>query len=99
MVRGANLGELDAAVRDAARVGAPDRYISALLAPKSVRAELIALGAFSAEIEKIPLTVSEPHLGEVRIQWWRWIGPWLGAVARREPHGRFVANRIGSQKY
>ena len=70
MAGGANIGELDAAVRDAARAGAPDRYLAALLAPRDVRADLIALAAFSAELEKIPLTVSEPHLGEIRIQWW-----------------------------
>jgi 15-cis-phytoene synthase len=57
--------------RVTARAGAPDRYVSALLAPRTVRDDLITLAAFSAEIEKIPLQVSEPHLGEIRIQWWR----------------------------
>jgi 15-cis-phytoene synthase len=57
--------------RATARAGAPDRYVAALLAPRAVRDDLIVLAAFSAEIEKIPLQVSEPHLGEIRIQWWR----------------------------
>ncbi|MEQ1651102.1 MAG: squalene/phytoene synthase family protein [Hyphomicrobium sp.] len=61
----------DQAVRDAARSGAADRYLSALLAPRSVRADLIALAAFSSEIEKIAMQVTEPHLGEIRTQWWR----------------------------
>ncbi len=34
-----------------------------------------------------------------RIQWRRWIGCWLGAVARRDTHGRFATDRIGSQRY
>jgi 15-cis-phytoene synthase len=59
------------AVRNAAREGAPDRYLAALLAPKRARDDLITLAAFCAEIEKIALQVSEPHLGEIRIQWWR----------------------------
>ena len=58
-------------IRATARDGAPDRYVAALLAPHAVRGDLIALAAFSAEIEKIPRQVSEPHLGEIRVQWWR----------------------------
>ena len=58
-------------VRATARAGSPDRYLSALLAPPVVRDDLIALAAFSAEIEKIPRLVSDPHLGEIRVQWWR----------------------------
>lgn len=61
----------DDIVRTAARGGAPDRYLAALLAPKAVRRDLIALAAFAAEIDKISDTVSEPHLGEIRLQWWR----------------------------
>jgi 15-cis-phytoene synthase len=59
------------AVRNAARSGAPDRYLAALLAPRTVRNDLIALAAYAAEIEKIPQLVSDPHIGEIRIQWWR----------------------------
>jgi 15-cis-phytoene synthase len=58
-------------IRSVARDGAPDRYVAALLAPRAVRDDLITLAAFAAEIEKIPLQVSEPQLGEIRIQWWR----------------------------
>lgn len=58
-------------VRDIARTGAPDRYLAALLAPRLVRDDLIALNAYAAEIEKIPQLVSDPHIGEIRIQWWR----------------------------
>jgi phytoene synthase len=58
-------------VREAARHGAPDRYLSALLAPRRERADLVTLAAFAAEIEKIPQQISDPHIGEIRIQWWR----------------------------
>ena len=59
------------AVRDAARQGEPDRYVAALLAPIEVRADLIALAAFSADVRAIPAGVTEPMIGEIRLQWWR----------------------------
>jgi 15-cis-phytoene synthase len=58
-------------VRNIARTGAPDRYLAALLAPRPAQNDLIALAAYAAEIEKIPQLVSDPHIGEIRIQWWR----------------------------
>ena len=48
-----------------------DRYISALLAPLDRRMDLMLLYAFDAELARIPLTVTEPMLGEIRLQWWR----------------------------
>lgn len=48
-----------------------DRYLSALLAPRAVRDDLITLAAFSAEVQRIAEHISEPMLGEIRIQWWR----------------------------
>ena len=47
-----------------------DRYLSALLAPEASRAHLMALYAFNAEISRIAGQVSEPQLGEIRLQWW-----------------------------
>lgn len=58
-------------VRESARTLEPDRYLASLLAPKTVRSDLMALAAFTAEINKIPLVVSDPHLAEIRLQWWR----------------------------
>jgi 15-cis-phytoene synthase len=58
-------------VRDAARAGDLDRYLAALLAPRRVRGDLIALTAFLGEIARIPEAVSEPMMGEIRLQWWR----------------------------
>lgn len=49
----------------------PDRFIAGLFAPAERRAELWALYAFAHEIAKTARAVSEPMLGEIRLQWWR----------------------------
>ncbi len=49
----------------------PDRYLTARLAPNNARASLMALYAFNAELARIPDLVTEPALGEMRLQWWR----------------------------
>ena len=49
----------------------PDRYLTARFAPRHARASLMALYAFNAELTRIPGIVSEPALGEFRLQWWR----------------------------
>jgi phytoene synthase len=48
-----------------------DRYLSSLFAPDDKRPHLLALYAFSAEVSRIRAAVSEPHLGLIRLQWWR----------------------------
>ncbi|MFA5957853.1 squalene/phytoene synthase family protein [Hyphomicrobium sp.] len=59
------------AVRASARAHAPDRFYSALFAPAETRDDLIALAAFTGEIERISRQVSEASLGEIRVAWWR----------------------------
>jgi phytoene synthase len=54
-----------------AREGEPDRYFAALLGPRGVRNDLIALAALTAEIHRIPRAAMDPHLAEIRLQWWR----------------------------
>ncbi len=49
----------------------PDRYLTALMAPRRVRKSLMALFAFNTELARIPSLVTEPALGEFRLQWWR----------------------------
>ena len=61
----------DAVVDEAARANALDRYLAARLAPKGVRRDLIALAAFVGEVSRVVGTVSEPMIGEMRLQWWR----------------------------
>lgn len=50
----------------------PDRFATALFAPDGDRREaLMALYAFNTEVAKVRETVSEPMIGEIRLQWWR----------------------------
>jgi hypothetical protein len=52
------------AVAAAARLGEFDRYLAALLAPPSARADLLALAAFASEVARVPFIVTgEPAIG------------------------------------
>lgn len=57
--------------RDIVRRQDPDRYLMALLAPERQRGAFLAVYAFNAEISRIRESVSEPMLGQMRLQWWR----------------------------
>ncbi|MGL4397944.1 MAG: squalene/phytoene synthase family protein [Hyphomicrobium sp.] len=70
MIKSATAAEMDQ-VRRAARAGEADRYTAALLAPRAVRDALITLAAAASDVARIGMTVHEPHLAEIRIQWWR----------------------------
>jgi phytoene synthase len=48
-----------------------DRFQTALFAPARSRESLFALYAFNYEIARVRETVSEPVLGQIRLQWWR----------------------------
>ncbi len=54
------------ALRDADR----DRWLACLFAPEAARPHLFALYAFNAEVARIREHVSQPILGEMRLQWW-----------------------------
>jgi phytoene synthase len=60
----------DGYIRDLVKQGDQDRYWAGLLAAEPVRADLFALYAFNLELARIPDQVSEPQLGEIRLQWW-----------------------------
>ena len=49
----------------------PDRRMAALFAPPEIRGRLFALYAFYHEIAKVPDTVSEGVIGEMRLAWAR----------------------------
>jgi len=53
------------------RRGDPVRFRTALFAAPKAREGLFALYAFNLEIAKIAPMVSEPMIGEIRLQWWR----------------------------
>jgi phytoene synthase len=48
-----------------------DRWLGAHYAEGKLRAQLFALYALRHEIGRVPAQVSEPPLGEIRLQWWR----------------------------
>lgn len=48
-----------------------DRSWSTLFAPSGAQDGLIALYAFNSELDHISAVVSEPMVGQIRLQWWR----------------------------
>src|SRR5437868_8779988 len=65
----------------------PDRYQTALFAPAERREALLALYAFNYEIARVRETVSEPMLGQIRLQWWREVldAVYAGMPLRQHP--------------
>jgi NADH dehydrogenase [ubiquinone] 1 alpha subcomplex assembly factor 6 len=49
----------------------PDRFFCTLFAASEKREALFALYAFNHELARVAESVSEPMLGEIRLQWWR----------------------------
>lgn len=52
------------------RAGDYDRFLTVLFAPVERRAALVALIGFNLEIARIRDLVTEPMLGQIRLQWW-----------------------------
>jgi phytoene synthase len=48
-----------------------DRYLTGLLAREHLRGDLFALYAFNYEVAKTAETVTQPVMGQIRLQWWR----------------------------
>lgn len=48
-----------------------DRFVATLFADPAHREALFALTAFHVELANIRAAVTEPHLGLIRLQWWR----------------------------
>ena len=61
----------DTAVSDGLREDDHDRFLLSLMAPSPTDRHLVALYAFNSELAKTRAIVSEPMLGEIRLQWWR----------------------------
>jgi phytoene synthase len=79
-----------AEVRRVARQFDYNRYLAALLAPAPARDGLLAIAAFHGEISRIPVSVAEPTIAAIRLQWWRdqlddaaWDGPPVVHALRR----------------
>jgi phytoene synthase len=74
---------LDEQVRAADR----DRWLSSrFVADERLRADLIALYAFEAELMAIPTRVTQPLLAEMRYVWWREQMDWVFAGVARKGH-------------
>jgi phytoene synthase len=97
---------LDPHVVDVVRRQNRGRFVAAHFAPATERMGLIALLALQGELARVPATVSEPVLGQMRLQWWRdfvatvWDGgtppaghPVACAVARLRPQVEGAALR------
>lgn len=61
--------DLDAIATDL-READPLRFGASLAAPPAARGRLWTLYALHHELARIPFSVSEPMLGEIRLQWW-----------------------------
>lgn len=72
----------------ALRAGDRDRYLCALLTPENARAAVAALYAFNLELARIRELITEPMMGEVRLQWWRDL---IGGDARGEARANPIA--------
>lgn len=48
-----------------------DRFLSSRFAPKTARDALTVLYGFHYELARIKSTVSDSHLGQIRLTWWR----------------------------
>ncbi len=59
-----------------------ERYLSIQLAPPSLRADLLAICAFSMEILSIRNKIKDPSMGLLRIYWWKDI---LKKIENRDP--------------
>jgi len=81
------------------RRGDKDRWLTALFAREGpARNALMALYAWNLELARIPDTVSEPLLGQMRLQWWReTVEGILADAPRRQPIARALhrAVRLG----
>lgn len=82
--------DLRAMIADSAISNEPDRYLTALLSPLPERDDLITLAAYLGEIRRIPLSVNEAALGEIRLQWWR-------DVLEAGPQGGLSGNPIADE--
>ena len=66
-----------------------DRFQTTLFAPAPQRAALCALYAFNYEIARVREIVTEPMLGQIRLQWWREVI--AAAFAGEPPRQHLVA--------
>jgi phytoene synthase len=74
-----------------------DRYQTVLFAPAARREALFALYAFNYEIARVRESVTQPMLGQIRLQWWREniAAAFEGGPVRHHPVAEALAAVIG----
>src|SRR5215471_3972645 len=74
-----------------------DRYQTVLFAPAARREALFALYAFNYEIARVRESVTQPMLGQIRLQWWREniAAAFEGGPIRHHPVAEALAAAIG----
>ncbi|MBL4602857.1 MAG: squalene/phytoene synthase family protein [Emcibacteraceae bacterium] len=70
-----------------------NRFLVTLFAPADVREDLFALFSFNHEVAKIREAVSEPMLGEIRLQWWREA---IEGIVENKPRNHEVVLPLGT---
>ncbi len=70
-----------------------DRYLADLFAPEAVRRHLLALHAFNVEVARVREVVSDPNLGEIRLQFWQ---DGLQAEGAGHPVGQALAETMAT---
>lgn len=75
-----------------------DRYLCALFAPEQDRRRLSALYAFNLEIARVREAVSEPIIGQMRLQWWRdALGEFATGTIRTHPVAQALARALAER--
>lgn len=77
-----------------------DRYQTALFAPADRREALFALYAFNQEVARVREIVTQPMLGQIRLQWWREVidAAYAGTPPRRHQVAMPLAAAIGQHR-
>lgn len=87
------LDDLDALVKGAD----PDRWLTTrFIADPDLRADVIALYAFDAELARAPRVASNPLVGEIRLTWWTEVLAEIfeGRPVRRHPVAEALAAAV-----
>jgi len=86
------------ACRETVRAGDKDFYLAALFVPEALQRHIFSLLAFAVELARIPALVSEPQIGEIRLQWWADTLETLPEAAGSHPVARALADTVRSHE-
>jgi phytoene synthase len=76
-----------------------DRFLASMFAPEDRQEHLLAVYAFAVEITRIPRLVSDPQIGEIRLQWWRdTIGSLFDGKDQEHPVASALAKAVAAHR-